>query len=151
MNRDKYEDLKASRQPVPTYIDINEVGGTDRTLLYGYTVERHDWHVYLQNGMIFFLEVQTSLPKNPISFHMSSGISADLAVPNKRVYPESTDYHFARLVQSKGVDIPFLPFDEERYKALLRYPFHGPILMGDCPVWDRENGIVHIWGKENGI
>lgn len=151
MHKVEYEDWKAGQREVSTYINVREIGSTERTLLYGYTCDRHDWHVYLRGGMIHFLEVQYSKPKRPINASAGGGIDARSAVPDKRVYPESTDFVFALALRNKGINIPFLPFEEARYEALKDYPFHGPILMGGVPVWDRENGIVNIWGKENRI
>ena len=151
MNQNEYEMLAANREPFDTFIRAHEINGPDRTLLYGYTCDRHDWHVYLKGGMIHWIEVMSSRPENPVNSLAGGGIRADQAVPDKRVYPESTDYLFAELIQDRGVEIPFLKYNSGRYEALKSYPFHGPIWLNGVPTWDRENGIVPIWGKENGI
>jgi hypothetical protein len=53
-------------------------------------------------------------------------LAADL-VPDKRVYPESTDLAFARILTTHGVELPFTTFDEDRYARVMKSPFHGAI------------------------
>lgn len=104
--------------------------GPDRTLLYGYTVDRDTWHVYLQDGLIHLL-VYTG---NTMLSHRSAGTwDAEDLVPNKRVYPESTDEAFAWTLHHLWIDVPYLPFNRDREVAALEERFHGKTRSWDFP------------------
>jgi hypothetical protein len=89
------------------------VDRTARTLLFGYTVERHTWHVYLDaDGILYRVVYQETTSGTPLLIEASAGSSAgcsrnDEYVPNKRLYPESCDLEFCRLLTAKGVSLPF--------------------------------------------
>jgi len=48
-------------------------------------------------------------------------------VPSKRVYPESCDFEFCKLLQQHGVVIPFTTWSPERYEQVKDKLFHGEI------------------------
>lgn len=81
----------------------------DRTLLYGYTLERHTHHVYLWKGSIC-LFVYT-LSNERIRFRCSDSYRPAELIPSKRLYPERCDYEFCKLLQHRGVFLPYTSFD----------------------------------------
>ncbi len=97
--------------PKITSIKANELADqSDRTLIYGYTVGRETFHLYLENGTFnrviydgdkVFLAGETEL----------DAIELMQCVPDKRVYPERCDFEFCRILKSMDVSIPFTTFD----------------------------------------
>jgi hypothetical protein len=89
----------------------------DRTLLYGYTVERTTWHVYLKDGLIHRIEYRSDA-KGPYMVGVCHGVQKAWAprrlLPDKRAYPERTDYQFARLCRDAGCRIEFTTYDADR-------------------------------------
>lgn len=129
MNRDSYLAITRSDPQGPT-VNAAYFTGPDRTLLYGYTCDREAWHVYLENDTI-------NLVKYRSAGKLSSAASADEwvaseLVPDKRVYPESTDVEFALKLRSMGVAVPYRPFMNSRYEAGKDRAFHG-FRLSDFP------------------
>jgi len=84
-------------------ITINKLKDkSDRTLLYGYTCNRDTWHVYIKNGDIHTIIYRPK--ENPEERIVRCNFDY---VPSKRLYPECCDYEFCRLLNEKGVDLPF--------------------------------------------
>jgi hypothetical protein len=123
MTPEEYRDLKKSWQEVPA-VSVDEIKGPDRTLLYGYMVNRQTFHVYFQNGAIHVL-LTTYGRDEPADYYASAFPLVSTLVPSKRVYPESTDADFVRLLAQRGADVPLLPFDELRYGKVKDLTFHG--------------------------
>ena len=96
---------------------------TDRTLLYGYTVDRETVHVYLHTGYvrrIVYNERTRVLPEVPQTFFTT----LDSVVPNKRLYPEACDYDFCAYLKRNGVHLPFTTFNQTREPE----QFHGEVI-----------------------
>jgi hypothetical protein len=122
MNRDQYESLH-KWDPESLIIRASDLQRPDRTLLYGYTCNRDTWHVYLKDGFIHRLEYTA---RGAVLKHDAlSAWEASRLVPDKRVYPESTDLVFARMLKRIVSHIPFLPFQEARYERVKHRTFHG--------------------------
>jgi hypothetical protein len=81
----------------------------DRTLLWGYTLERDSWHVYLKGGLIHLHHYSSAGTISHRSGHTM--VAADLR-PDKRAYPEACDFGFCMLMCKLGVDIPFTTIQE---------------------------------------
>lgn len=99
----------------------------DRTLLYGYDIERNIWHVYQKDGQIHILvfcheydksrsQVVLKRYKKDVEF-----FGKDLA-PNKRLYPDRCDFAFCEILMTKGVFLPFTTFDADMERRK-RTPF----------------------------
>lgn len=150
MDINQYSELEKG-VPKITSIKANELADqSDRTLIYGYTVGRETFHLYLENGTFnrviydgdkVFLAGETELDT----------IELMQCVPDKRVYPERCDFEFCRILKSRDVSIPFTTFDPnvearafygEKSEALDRTP---PALLrftGDLINLD-EIGLMH--------
>jgi hypothetical protein len=89
---------------------------SNRTLLWGYTSERHSWHVYLENGTIYKVvygfgdEVLDMVDENEVATNGHY-------VPDKRLYPEACDFEFCELLKEREVNLPFTTFNAEREEA----------------------------------
>jgi len=123
MTPEEYRELKESWQKVPA-LSVDKIEGSDRTLLHGYMVNRQTFHVYLQNEAIHVL-LTTYGRDEPADYYVSKSPLVSTLVPSKRVYPESTDADFVRLLTQRGADVPLLPFDELRYGKVKDLTFHG--------------------------
>ncbi|MER5844434.1 MULTISPECIES: hypothetical protein [Streptomyces] len=107
-------------------VAVDDIPGPERTLLLGYTCDRHTWHVYLRGSDVHLLvydDVSRGVIRHEKRYRW---LAADL-VPDKRVYPESCDLAFARLLTSHGVELSFTAFNEDRYARVVKSPFHGTI------------------------
>lgn len=89
----------------------------DRTLLYGYTCDRRTFHVYLKDLKIHTViynvdySCDNPKPKNMIEISVSSNMDY---VPDKRLYPETCDYKFCKLLKNANIKLPFTAFNENR-------------------------------------
>lgn len=110
----------------PQAVDIAELSShADRTLLWGYDLDRNSWHVYVQKGKLH-LYVYNGEGE---TVRYASGISLPVEglTPNKRLYPEACDFEFCKLVRAKGGYLCFTTFDADRpYKQ-----FHGEVYKGE--------------------
>lgn len=99
-----------------------------RTLLYGYTVERHTWHVYLDaQGAITVLRYR-EIGGRSMLISATCGPSGGCEsnedyVPDKRLYPESCDEEFCRLLHQAGISLPFTTRTEDAHER--RLAAHG--------------------------
>lgn len=116
------EQCEAENRPLT--IDAADIDGPDRTLAYGYTCERLSWHVYLKDGEIHRLVTHGSGGLVESHYSRTAWDPREL-VPDKRVYPESVDAQFARLLLARGVTLPYTTFDEERYAKVAGLDFHA--------------------------
>jgi hypothetical protein len=103
-----------------TPVTIGVVPGPDRTLLYGYDVERFTWHVFQMNG---FLHRVVYRMEEPLLAN-SSGLRlrVDMLVPNKRLYPEGCDFAFCKKLRKLNAYLPFTTFGSMMPKS---GPFMG--------------------------
>jgi hypothetical protein len=107
-------------------VDTQDIPGPERTLLLGYTCDRDTWHVYVHGAYLHVL-VYNRVTRVVVRYERRYHWQAADLVPDKRVYPESTDMEFARLLTSHGLDLRFASFDPARYDRLAQKRFHGAI------------------------
>jgi hypothetical protein len=104
-----------------------DIGGPDRTLAFGYTADRDTWHLYLAGGLLHRL-VYDGRRGTVVHQQQSEVWATSNLVPGKRLYPESTDERFARLMRARGHDLRFRDFDARRHTSLRDRAFHGLVL-----------------------
>jgi hypothetical protein len=114
-----------SQQNRARTLNRHELSGPDRTLTLGYTCDGDSWHVYLQNDQIHLL-IYNAVARRLLWHAASATWAVGDLIPDKRLYPESTNPAFARLLINRGQHLPFTSFDETRYARLEGAPFHGP-------------------------
>ena len=114
MNHTEYESIEALQGwPI---IDVAElVDKSDRTLLYGYTVERHTHHVYLKDQFIHVLiyvsnfDMSDEKIKDVVFYNVDKRhhLKRIPFLPNKRLYPERCDFDFCKVLIEKGLELSF--------------------------------------------
>lgn len=107
MNKEEFKILTTSIDSKNLITVDRMVNKEDRTLIHGYTCERHTFDVELIDGVI---EVWvTPFGEKPKRVEVKSNHDF---VPDKRVYPDQSDFEFCMLLQQSGIDIPFTTFQE---------------------------------------
>lgn len=112
-------DLLADMKIEPILIDATQLKDrSDRTLLFGYTKTRQDFHVYIRGG-----EIQLRIyglgywMDDNFSFHDVEPFEPETLVPDKRLYPECCDFEFCCLLRKMGQPLPFTTFNPDRTSA----------------------------------
>lgn len=98
---------------------------SERTLVYGYDVDRNTFHLFVRAG-----EIRRALyRRDGEDFELISMASGDFmpraCVPNKRAYPERCDFEFCRLISERRITVPFTSFDDSGRE--FEGPFFGPV------------------------
>jgi hypothetical protein len=157
MNLQEYEQLQ-SEEVVPCILGLADLQDhTPRTLIFGYDTDRNTFHVYIgPDGLIHVLHYvdisRSSDNATPfLILSHSAGPSGGLTnndhyVPSKRVYPESCDMAFCRVLKRYRVNIPFTKFNTEEAHATrlaARRGYAGFTLeQGGCPVVDLRDTLI---------
>lgn len=113
----------------------------DRTLLYGYTCERKTFHTYLKDMEIHVVvyDVNYSGKPHPVGMKEIEVHSNQDYVPDKRLYPETCDYTFCKLLKRLGIELPFTTYNEDRPKA----NFYGFTLEdAECAVSGKAQTVM---------
>jgi hypothetical protein len=106
-------------EPLPVTVSVGELSDkSDRTLLYGYTCSRDTWHVYLQYGQICVYIYD--FHDRQINFFFGVQLNVGDLIPDKRLYPAACDFEFCKILQSKGVSLPFTTYEKREPRQ-----FHG--------------------------
>lgn len=123
MNADQYAQFKnLSKGPENSKAVINvaelDRSAEDRTLLWGYTLERDSFHVYIKDGVLH--RVVYGYPNKLIIHIQGEELACASLAPCKRAYPAACDEQFSRLMLEKGQYISYTTFTERE-----DIPFHG--------------------------
>lgn len=108
--------------------DSNKISGsslqnaTARTLVWGYTLDRNSFHVYLDEFGVIHRVIYDH--QNIVLSHDEGEFLPESLSPDKRAYPEACDYEFCRLMASLDNGLCFTTFNENREKT--RY--HGKVI-----------------------
>lgn len=97
-----YRDTSATARS----IRIDDLDAGVYTLAYGYTCDRDTWHAYVMNDEIHVLVYPYR--GAPLSHEHGPSMEADRLRPNKRVYPDTVNETFARLMREAGAELPFI-------------------------------------------
>lgn len=110
MNIDQFQQIlnKDLKERTISIEDVSEKH--DRTLLYGYDIDRNTHHVYIKNDQICLIVY--NFAKEIISF-CDGIIPLYRLIPNKRLYPERCDFSFCNMLQEYGIHFPWTTFDEK--------------------------------------
>lgn len=117
MTPDEYTTLTKDPNPISGAILVNQ---SDRTLLYGYDLDRNTIHVYLQKGVLHRLVYrnETMISCRTGVFHVEDDL-----IPSKRLYPERCDFEFCKLLQARGLSLSFTRYPTQSPPQ--RLPFYG--------------------------
>lgn len=120
MNKEQYRTLECSTQKKDE-VSIDElIDRSDRTLIYGYTIDRETFHLYLENGQ-FNLAIYDAYDCLVKSARGKAQMSVSDCRPSKRAYPERSDFEFAMLMKKKEANITFTTFSKVNKEGR----FHG--------------------------
>ncbi|MFF2378381.1 hypothetical protein ACFVUW_28730 [Streptomyces xiamenensis] len=125
MQLDEFNQLLSIRNE-PRTLSVDEISRPERTLAFGFTSDKDTWHCYLHGANIHVLVYRRSTNSAVNHLARPTWNVAGLA-PDKRVYPESVDAGFARLLLKRGQDLPYTRFDEKRYARVAELTFHGAV------------------------
>lgn len=127
MNRAELREFSKVEVERPS-ISVSDIVNPEknRTLLYGVT-GAFFLHVWLADGRLYRMIIG---PMRRIGSFSGKSLPVELLGPGVRVYPESTEYAFARLLAARGVELDFVPIDEERGDKQLadHYPYRGLVI-----------------------
>lgn len=106
----------------------------DRTLLYGYDVDRNTWHVYVKDKRVYLYAYNYD---GACTAGGDTFTSFQDLIPNKRLYPERCDYEFALwLIRDKGCHMTFLKWDRNLAANIpTPKPYHGEVEPTHRPDW----------------
>lgn len=112
-------DMLSSKEAKLTSIRPGELEDqTNRLLVDGYDAERNTYKLYLEDGQ-FVLRFYSYEDRDiePVAWRTVDGeaVEVDRLYPHKRVYPETTDYDFIRLVRQRDGLPSMCTWDQERY------------------------------------
>lgn len=109
----------------------------NRTLIFGYTVERDTFHVYLHDGEIYTV-IENKIHDNPRkSWDFRREVTEidvgqnENYVPSKRIYSERSDFEFCQLLMQGGIErLPLLQFDQVYHDRFVASgaTYAGPVL-----------------------
>lgn len=106
MNLEEFEAFKLEKETaLPPTIGVLDVGYQERTLAYGYTVDRHSWHLFIRSRKICCLIYD--FEERAIFDLAGYRLPAELCMPDSCIYPESVDLKFAKRMRELGFELPF--------------------------------------------
>lgn len=116
MTKKEFKEIDKSEENLISAEDLKPFV-KDRTLLYGYTCDRKNFHVYLKNmeihTVVYGLDYSTGEVK-PKDMREIPVVANHDYIPDKRLYPEACDYQFCKLLKNCGFDLPFTVFTGTR-------------------------------------
>ncbi len=105
MDANTYAAYQAGAANTPT-IHIDDLNAGDHTLAFGYTCDRDTWHAYVMDNEIHILVYPYR--GDPLSYERGFDIEAERLRPDKRVYPDTVNETFARLMREAGAELPLI-------------------------------------------
>ena len=121
MNQHEYASLQKTEN---TLISVDQLHNKSaRTLLYGYTLERDTWHVYLDEDskiktVIYGVVKDAPIKQINVTFN-------DEYIPSKRLYAEKCDFEFCSLLKQHNI---VLNFTTANFEKQFHDQYHGRIL-----------------------
>lgn len=95
----------------------------DRTLTYGYDLDRDTVHVYTFGDQIVarrytrvYHEASNSYVYRTVSVHAGTSLPTSVLYPSKRAYPDATNPEFARMMANAGRRLTMTSFGKEHRK-----------------------------------
>lgn len=114
---------------------------SNRTLLYGYDLDRTTVHTYLQDEVVHVVRFHPPSfddAQNVVrvrSYEQSETLPVGLLIPSKRSYPESCDFEFTLWLMDHGFDPNFTTYGKRRSDPTPYAPFEAYYVGG---VWHEQ-------------
>jgi hypothetical protein len=126
MDAKSFEQVQEPSSENVQMVHVFTLGRQERTLVYGYTLERETFHVYVRGGEI---HVHIYNYKGETLGHIHGDeLPAEMLRPSKRAYPERTEYAFAQYMKSIGHPLTFTNFNQEKYDENIFATYYGKIV-----------------------
>ena len=135
MNHQQLELLRKKEENKSPRIFTRDIfyvlGDVETTLLYGYTLERSTFHIYLKNEKIHKI-IYDFDSLSPDFYSVNESFSVEDLIPSKRAYPCRTLHSFSDLIESllRPGAIPFTNFplkEESKFLTESNLYFAGKI------------------------
>lgn len=127
MKKEQYLQLKEMTEGKSKLIMAKDLSLPDknRTLLYGYTCQRSTFHVYLKDG-----EIKVAIYDHLEDMWEWKVEYNNEYIPDKRIYPERSDFEFVSLLMQRGVNVMahMLDWHDASEIALKENGYYGYIL-----------------------
>lgn len=136
VNLSQFEALRAPLDPQTDMLHVDAIGRTDRTLVYGYTLERDTFHAYVCDGEIHVVTYDNGYDRKPtqvISHLHGTQVAFEALVPSKRAYPNRTEYAFAVTMRAAGYPLTLTSWEAEPDRSD-NDPFWGLVLDAEGTV-----------------
>ena len=113
MTKDEYENMRIEN--LKSTVRVDELKNQeDRTLIWGYTMDRDSVHVYIKGGILYAYAYDNNKSEMWYKYGEELDIQEAGIVPSKRLYPECCDKEFCELLYGKGESLPFTTFNSKR-------------------------------------
>ncbi len=124
------EELSSLLHVGPPSIRVDQLDNrSDRTLIYGYNMDRLTVHLYLKNELFYYIVYLDNMTRPSFAIQGATEVEIEEVLPGKRAYPEACDFEFCWLVYAARSQISFTTFAKDWEK---RHPkeelFAGKIL-----------------------
>lgn len=107
----------------------------DRTLLCGHTHSLQMFHVYMKDSKIYavtytvgFVTKRENKEYNTYAHAINMTpveIQSNFDYIPKKLYPERCDYDFCNMLKIRGLNLPFLQWDDKRQQGFTNGAFNG--------------------------
>lgn len=132
MTREEFEYLALERQNFRP-LKVSALDGTTKTLILGYDVDRFTNHVFQHEKIIHVVTYDSD--KNVIAHLQGEQLDARAVIPNKRIYPERSNFDFLLKIKELGFNFAMSPFDKNHVPTTDRSLFG----LTDIPELDEDN------------
>lgn len=88
--------------------------GSDKTLIWGYTIQRDSFHVYSEKNTI--CRYIYDYDGKQIQFEQKQEWDVQDLIPDKRTYPSASDFEFCKKIIQMGYNISFTTIDERELR-----------------------------------
>jgi len=124
MNKKQYNKLSHMDEEASLISVTDLIDRRDRTLIYGYTLDRYTFHVYLKGGKIHrYIYSEYVNVEGYDEYICGAGLPVKSVIPDKRIYPAKSDYEFCKILMKGGEFLSFTTFENEnddQYKGQIK-------------------------------
>ncbi len=114
MTLKEFDVFNDNKKDILTVSDLSDA--RNRTLLYGYTYNDKTFHVYVKRNKIFTVVYNEEFINDTVRPKQMQQVvitSNNDYIP-KRLYPETCDYEFCKLLKDRNIILPFTNYNNER-------------------------------------
>jgi hypothetical protein len=119
MNEIQLSSLRETPEEIKNFSLKDLKNQSERTLIYGYTVKRETFHIYIKEHEIhkYIYDYEENL-----ILYKSGRFQSHEFIPSKRIYPSASDFEFCEFLIKLGCSLPFTTMEDRPAKQ-----YHGEI------------------------